>query len=206
MSSAPAQLEQSSGIGVGSPTIAPPAIIQPACLQPTVAEALGGILRNPLRALATGFNWKTAVLSAILRALMFFFTNLRSGHALALRATLVEACYATCASGVFGMVTERIRSARPAWLTGLMVWFALPASLLTLQFFVHRFFGTPQLKASMIGSFCFAALGTGFNWFAMRRGAMMVGAERRSFAADLKALPAIVWAFLTAIPRALLNR
>ena len=55
--------------------------------------------------------------------------------------------------------------ARPAWLTGLTVWFALPATLLTAQFFVHRAFGTPQLKASMIGSFCFAALGTGFNWF-----------------------------------------
>jgi hypothetical protein len=161
------------------------------------------MLRHPLRALSEGFNWKTAVLSAILRALMFFLTNLRSGHSLALRATLVEACYATCASGVFGMITQRIRSARPAWLTGVMVWFALPASLLSLQYFVHRFFGTPQFKASMIGSFCFAALGTGFNWFAMRRGAMIVGAERRSFAADLKALPAIVWAFLTAIPRAL---
>jgi hypothetical protein len=113
--------------------------------------------------------------------------------------------------GVFGTITERIRNARPAWLTGLTVWLFLPCLMLTIQYNVHRFFGTPQLRASMIASFCFLALGTGFNWFAMRRGAMLVGkpgarSERRSFAADLRSLPALIWAFVTSPARALLSR
>lgn len=161
---------------------------------------------HPLAAIVASFNWKTAAISAILRGLMFFCTNLRSGHSLALRATLVEACFAICASGVIGAITQRIRNARPEWLRGLAIWFLLPATLLTVQFFVHRAFGTPQLKVSMIGSFCFAALGTGFNWFAMRRGALLVSSgTSRSFGADLKAIPGLVWEFVSAIPRALLR-
>jgi hypothetical protein len=156
-------------------------------------------------ALVASFNWKTALVSAMLRAAIFFCTNLRSGHQLALRATLVEAIYAISAMGIFGAVTERIRNARPAWLTGVVVWIAIPATMLTVQFFVHRACGTPQLRTSMIASFCFAALGTGFSWFAMRRGAMMVGAERSSLASDLRAVPLLLWEFLSAGPRALLR-
>ena len=66
----------------------------------------------------------------------------------------------------------------------------------------------------MIASFCFAALGTGFNWFAMSRGAFLVGdpmvggphgGRRRSFAADLRALPLLLWDFVSAGPKALLR-
>jgi hypothetical protein len=177
---------------------------------PSLASALFDLLRHPFAGLVEGFNWKTAAISAILRGIMFFLTNLRSGQQLALRATLVEATYAICAMGVFGSITERIRNARPAWLTGLTVWLFLPGLMLSIQYNVHRFFGTPQLRISMIASFCFAALGTGFNWFAMRRGAMLVGSPLvgeggRSFAADLRALPALIWAFVTAPARALLR-
>jgi hypothetical protein len=203
-------LEIQSGPEANPPAAQRSAPLDPGLRQttgsPLLSTALGSLARHPLAALLEGFNWKTAIISAVLRATLFFFTNLRSGSQLALRATLVEAAYAICASGLLGAVTERIRGARPEWLTGLTVWVAMPVTLLTAQFFVHRFFGTPRLGASMVGSFCFAALGTGFNWFAMRRGAMMVGADRQSFTSDLRALPAIIWAFVTAIPRALASQ
>lgn len=173
---------------------------------PELGAALASVLRQPFSTLVEAFNWKTAAISAILRAILFFCANLRAGQQLALRATLVEAAYAVCAMGVFGALTQRIRNARPAWMTGLTIWLGIPATMLTVQYFVHRSFGTPELRASMIASFCFAALGTGFNWFAMRRGAMIVGAEHRSFAADLRELPNLVLAFVTALPRALFAR
>jgi hypothetical protein len=114
-------------------------------LAPSLATALRGLLRSPFRALIEEFNWKTALISAILRAILFFFNNLRSGHQLALKATLVEAVFAISAMGVFGAVTERILNARPVWLTGLMVWLAIPATMLSTQYCVHRFFGTPPI-------------------------------------------------------------
>jgi hypothetical protein len=180
-----------------------------------IADVLADVFRKPVTSLVGGFNWKTAAISAILRAIMFFCTNLRAGHTLALKATLVEGTYAIVTMGVLGAATERIRHARPAWLTGLLVWLAIPAFLLFVQYNVHHFFGTPELRRSMIASFCFAALGTGFNWFAMRRGALLVGdplvggphaARKQSFAADLRALPILVWDFVTAVPKALLRR
>jgi len=182
----------------------------------SLAEALLELLRKPFTSLVGGFNWKTAAISAMLRAIMFFFTNLRAGHDLALKATLVEGCYAIITMGIFGAATERIRHARPAWLTGLIVWLAIPGLLLFVQYNVHSFFGTPELRRSMIASFCFAALGTGFNWFAMRRGAFLVGdpmvggphggGRKRSFADDLRALPFLLWDFVSAGPKALVRR
>lgn len=59
-------------------------------LHQNLAEALLDLLRKPVTSLVAGFNWKTAAISAMLRAIMFFFTNLRAGHILALKATLVE--------------------------------------------------------------------------------------------------------------------
>ena len=107
-----------------------------------LAGALLDLLRKPVTSLVGGFNWKTAAISALLRAIMFFFTNLRAGHNLALKATLVEGTYAVVTMGVFGAATERIRHARPAWLTGLIVWLAIPGLLLFVQYNVHSFFGT----------------------------------------------------------------
>jgi len=184
--------------------------LQPRCREaqaPSLSAALLDLLRHPFTALVAEFNWKTAAISALLRA----------GHRLALRATLVEAVFAILAMGLFGTITQRIRNARPAWLTGLAVWLILPSLMLTVQFFVHRAFGTPRLLVSMIASFCFAALGTGFTWFAMRRGALLAGSQsfasqpdnaqpeapaRSSFAADLRAIPSLVWEFIAAAPRA----
>ncbi len=159
--------------------------------------------------LAAGFNWKMAVWSAVLRGVMFFATNLRAGHSAALRATWVEAVYALVSMGVLGAATERIRDLRPAWLTAVMVWAAMPVLTLMGEFEVHMAFGTPRMKTSMIASFCLAAVGSGFSWFAMRRGAFLVGevgVREPSFMDDLRQVPMLVWEFVSAGPRALMAR
>lgn len=159
--------------------------------------------------LAAGFNWKMAVWSAALRGFMFFFTNLHAGRNAALRATFVEAAYALISMGLLGAATEKIKDARPAWLTALMVWVAMPVLTLIGEFEVHMAFATPRMKSSMIASFCLAAIGSGFSWFAMRRGAFLVGEpgmQDPSFAEDLRAVPMLVWEFVSAGPRALMAR
>ena len=159
--------------------------------------------------LAAGFNWKMAVWSAALRGGMFFLTNLHAGHTAALRATIVEATYALISMGLLGAATEKIKDARPAWLTAVMVWVAMPVLTLIGEFEVHIAFGTPRMRSSMIASFCLAAIGSGFSWFAMRRGAFLVGEpgmQDPSFAEDLRAIPMLVWEFVSAGPRALMAR
>ena len=101
-------------------------------------------------------------------------------------------------------VTQRVRHARPVWATGLVVWLGLPSVLLCFQTAVHTLFGTQHMKAGLIFSFCMAAVGSGFNWFAQRRGVLVTGPE--STGGDFKALPGVLRDFLLAGPRALLNR
>ncbi|HEY5056369.1 MAG TPA: hypothetical protein VII58_09425 [Acidobacteriaceae bacterium] len=159
--------------------------------------------------LAAGFNWKMAVWSAVLRGGMFFLTNLRAGHRAALRATLVEAVYALVSMGLLGAATERIKDLRPAWLTAVMVWAAMPVLTLIGEFEVHMWSGTPRMKTSMFASFVLSAIGSGFTWFAMQRGAFLVGEpgiEDPSFMEDLRAVPLLVWDFVSAGPRALMAR
>jgi len=159
--------------------------------------------------LAAGFNWKMAVWSAVLRGGMFFLTNLRAGHGAALRATLVEAVYALVSMGLLGAATERIKDLRPEWLTAVMVWAAMPVLTLVGEFEVHVWFGTPRMKTSMMASFVLSAIGSGFTWFAMRRGAFLVGevgVREPTFMEDLRAVPILVWEFVSAGPRALMVR
>jgi hypothetical protein len=179
--------------------------LQPIAAPISLPRALLAIARHPIQALLGNWNWKVALISAILRAIMFFCTNIGAGRHHALRAMLVEAVYATFAAGILGAVTERLRNACPQGLTNLIVWLALPTLMLVIQFFVHRFFATPRLRTSMIASFIFAALATGFNLFAQRRGAMIVGEGRTTILHDLRAIPRLLADFLLAAPRALVS-
>lgn len=54
--------------------------------------------------------------------------------------------------------------------------------------------------SSMVATFVFAAVATGFNWFAMSRGAFVTG-EGRSFRRDLLLLPKLVVQFVAALPK-----
>ena len=169
-----------------------------------VHRVLGAILRHPRSLLGT-WNWKAAAVSAIIRALMFLFINLRSGHASAARAMLVEAVYATFAAGLLGSITQHLRHTVPRATTALIVWAGLPTLLLIVQYFVHHATGTPRLRTSLIASFVFAAFATGFNWFAMQRGTMLTGGEASSTISDLRRLPIVLADFLLILPRAALR-
>ena len=161
-----------------------------------LGTALRGILYHPLRLLAA-WNWKTAAVSAVLRAAIFFFSNHRAGSGPALKAMLVEAVWATLAAGFAGAVTQRLRHAVPVRRTVLVVWLALPLCLLVAQLTVHRAMRTPHLRTGVLASFVFAALSSGFNWFAMARGAFVTG-EHRSFTRDLHLVPRLLADFLAA--------
>jgi MFS-type transporter involved in bile tolerance (Atg22 family) len=152
------------------------------------------------------WSWKSASISALLRASTFFATNLRAGRFDAIRAGLVEAVFAIFAAGIMGAMSQRLRLARPAWSTALFVWLAMPAAMLLAQFGVHRLAGTPHLGTGLIASFCFAAIASSFSWYAMRHGALLGGDAETSLTHDLRHLPRIVLGYILAIPRALLGK
>jgi hypothetical protein len=161
----------------------------------SLPSELGLLLRRPLLVLRQ-WNWKAALFSALLRAILFFFTNRHAGRNSAFKAMLVELVYATFAAGVAGAVTQRLRHAVPRAATAVVVWLAVPAAMLLAQAAVHDALGTPRLRVSLIASFLFSAFATGFNWFAMSRGVFVTG-EGRSFARDLLLVPRLILQFVT---------
>lgn len=154
------------------------------------------IVRHPL-ALLRDWNWKAAAFSAMLRAVIFLVANRHATHHAALKASITELVYATVAAGIAGSVVQRLRHAEPAGQTACFVWLVLPLLMTAAQYDIHRLVGTPHLRASVIASLLFSAFASGFNWFAMRRGALVTGAER-SFTRDLALVPKLIAQFLLA--------
>lgn len=177
--------------------------MRPKALPPreNLGEALREMLRRPVRTLVPPWSWKAAVFTAVLRALAFFITNLRSGRAEATKAMLVEALFAVFAGGLIGAISQQLRKAKPLWATALVVWFGLPGLMLLAQAGVHRVVHTPHLSGGLVASFLLAALAAAFTWYAMRHGAMLGGVDETTVRHDLQALPSITLNFLLAGPR-----
>ena len=163
----------------------------------TLGGALRWILRHPWRAVALRWNYKAALLSAALRGTLFFVTNLSAGVNAATSALTTEFAFRLVASGFFGALTQAFRLAQPERAAMLAFMVLLPAISHSLELLVHWRRGTPELLVSISASMAFTALSTAFNLFAMRRGALIVGADQRSLLADLRLMPRLVWLFLS---------
>jgi len=144
------------------------------------------------------WNWKSAVVSALCRACIFFAINLSAGLEAAVAAMQVEFAYRAVAAGFYGSLTERfarMRSERQARRAATLV---VPAVAHLVEFGIHAWADTAVLGWSIVGSIAFSVLTTRFNLFAMRRGVLTVGHGSASWWQDLRAMPAMVAAFLSA--------
>jgi hypothetical protein len=170
---------------------------------PTVGAVFEGLLRHPLRNLIHRWNWKSAVLSSLFRAGIFFFTNLVAGWHAAVGALLAELALRAATSGFYGAVTEAFSEARPVWaaMTALMV--VLPLVTHSLELLVHWLRGTPKLGLSITASVIFTACSTSFNVYAMRHGVLTVGGKSKSLREDLGRILPLLGQFMLAGPRAI---
>lgn len=149
------------------------------------------------------WNWKAAVLSALYRAPIFFITSLRDGLKGALSAMLVESLFRSMTSGFYGAATQALRRFRPEWLAITLILVVLPGLVQLLEAVVHWLRGTHNLKAGLWVSFIVTAIASLFNFYAMRRGALLTGGEGQSFGRDLKRIPILIGGFIAAGPLAL---
>lgn len=166
----------------------------------TTGAALRRLLTHPVDLLIRRWNWKAALTSSIIRGLIFFFANLKSGMHAALGAMLAEYCYRALTSGFYGAITQTLGESEPEWQAALAASVLLPLSSHVIEFFVHLLRHTPNLKTSIISSVVFTIFSTLFNLYAMRRGTMVVGKGSRSFGDDMKALPGVIGGFLSVLP------
>jgi hypothetical protein len=172
----------------------------------TVRQAFLLLLRHPYKYLLQRWNWKSAVLSSLLRASLFFATNLAAGLPAAIAAMKTELVFRGVTSGFYGALTEAFRKAEPPWEAALTVMFLLPVANHSIELLVHWLRGTQKLFPSILASVILTAFSTLFNFYVMRRGVLIVGAGRHSLGKDLQKLPRLVVDFVTWIPRFVIRR
>jgi hypothetical protein len=168
-------------------------------------EVLSGLFRRPQRVLFL-WNWKAACLSIILRAPIFLGVTVRRGFRVSASAVLTECLFCAITAGFYGALVQNLRDAKPQWLTLLFLTVALPGIFQVFEFLLHRLHGTPHLKIAEFISIGVSAISALFNWYAMRRGALLVGGEGGSFGSDLRRLPRLIFAFITSGPRSWRSR
>jgi len=115
-------------------------------------------------------------------------------------AMAAEWMYRAIASGFYGAITQHISEVEPEWEAAVCLIILLPLSSHSIEFLVHWLRHTPDLKTSIVSSISFTVISTLFNFYAMRRGAMVVGANAASIAADLRAMPRVIAGFVAAGP------
>jgi signal transduction histidine kinase len=147
--------------------------------------------RNPYTVLVATWNWKAAVLSAAMRAPVFLLTTCGHGWRRA-----GETAFRVTTTGVFAAAIQAFRDAEPEWAALGIILAAIPLISLALDGLLHTLLRTPNLAAGMLISLLMSAISSLFNWYVMRRGALLMGRESHSFGADLRALPRLILGFL----------
>ncbi len=179
---------------------------------PTVGEVLKDLFYNPIQKILLRWNWKSALLGAILRSSIYLTTYLvkKEGAKAALGAAIVEFLMRIIVAGITGSMLQAFRKATPTWLAMLTVMIGFPILTHGVEFATHYIhesivssvYGTEMITKTLISTFgvslLFSALSAIFNLFAMKKGALVVGGQDdKSLWADLKQMPMIVFEFIT---------
>jgi hypothetical protein len=167
---------------------------------PRLSRLLFALLRRPQGILRL-WNWKNAVLSVALRGPIFLAAAARLGWKSAITALCVEIIFCVVTAGFYGAVVQSLKDAEPRWLTAILLAGAIPLIFQVLEYWMHWLRGTPHLHIAAIVSFFAAAIAALFNWYAMRRGTLLVGGEGTGFGRDLRRLPLLLLRFFAILPR-----
>jgi hypothetical protein len=171
----------------------------------TLLHVLFVLARNPLQIVVL-WNWKSALLSVVLRGPIFLVAAGRQGWQAAFAALLTESVFCAVSAGFYGAIVQSLKDAEPQWLTGVFLAALIPVIFQVLEYLLHWFRGTPHLRIAEIVSLIVSGLSALFNWYAMRRGTLLVGGEGANFGGDLRRLPRLFVGFVAILPRKMIAR
>jgi hypothetical protein len=169
-----------------------------------VFEVFRYLFRHPLETMVYRWNWKAAVLSALLRSPIFFTAYLlqKQGLLIALGAMIAQFAFRTLFGGVNGALIQAFRRVEPAWHAVLTIPLILAAFSHVVEFVVQAAYdaatGTRGKGKAIAVSVLVSIISAVFNLFAMRRGALLVKDEsKQSFGRDLIRMPWLVFEFIS---------
>ncbi len=180
----------------------------------SVGDVFRSLIAHPAQ-IITRWNWKAALLGAMLRA-SFYVTVYKASKEnwrAALVAALVEFTFRFLTSGASGALVQSFRRATPVWLATLIVTISLPTISHSIEYFTHyaqeRYFSelvpastNNSRQIAFAVSVLFSVLSAMFNLFIMRHGVLLVGAgnESKSLWSDIKRFPLLIVEFVSFLP------
>lgn len=177
---------------------------------PTNEKSIGGVIsflvKHPLEAVIYRWNWKAAVLSALLRSPIFLVAYRKEGLALAFGAAFAQFFFRTLFGGINGAIIQSFSKVEPAWHAVLTVPLILACFSHLVEFIVQSVYdsytGTTSMGKAIVASVIISIISAVFNLFAMRRGTMLVKDENsQSLWKDFKSFPRITYEFILLPPR-----
>src|SRR5258706_8425233 len=182
--------------------------------QISVSDVFRSLIHHPAQ-FVTRWNWKAVVLAVIVRGFIYLIIFSASGESwlVTLTAVLVELPFRILTTGVAGALVQSFRKATPVWLAGAIVSVLLPAFSHTVEFFTHylqeRYLYDIFAASEKNGrqktfaiSVLFSVISVLFNLYAMRNGALLVGAAEatQSPRKDFRQLPWLIKEFVITLP------
>lgn len=179
-----------------------------------VGDVFRNLIRHPFQLLSR-WNWKAALLGAMLRSTFYYTVYQASGEnrMVIMAAVAVEFVSRFLSTGIAGAVVQSFRRSTPIWQANIIVSIVLPAFSHTVEFVVH--YGQERYLYDLLAasetsarlrtfaiSVLFSVISVLFNLFAMRHGVLLVGAgeETKSLGSDIKRLPRMVGEFTAWLP------
>lgn len=138
------------------------------------------------------WNWKTAVLSACLRAILFALCAKHGGPAVILKTALMELAITALLAGFQGAVAQKLRHSKPAWRATLLCAAAVAIITHPVEYVLHNLAQTPGTSTGVALSLVYTVIATRFSLYMMQRGLFLVGDKSNSFLTDLRRLPVLI--------------
>ncbi len=165
----------------------------------TITGVTWDILRHPFRTLVLNWNWKSAIISSVSRAPIFFGAYLahKQGLRMALLAMSVQFVFRAITGGTNGAIIQSFSKIEPVWHAVVTIPIVLTVVMHIGEWFLQSAFdsvtGSSGKTTAVLLSIFGSVVSSGFNLLAMRRGLLLVKDEsQQSFWHDIKQMPWIV--------------
>ncbi len=137
----------------------------------------------------THWNWKVALMTAVLRGLACVFALRHMEQHARNHFGLVEAAFVVATCGFFSALQQQsleIRSDLLAWFTCVVV---IPFTSLGIDAGLHFWLDGRDTRQLGVAAVIFTLVSATFHWHMIRNGVLLVGEQSHTFATDLKRIP-----------------
>lgn len=145
----------------------------------------------------THWNWKVALMTAVLRGLACVFALRHMEQHARNHFGLVEAAFVVATCGFFSALQQQSLEIRSQWLAWLCCVIVVPFTSLGIDAGLHFWLDGRDTRQLGVAGMIFTLISATFHWHMIRNGVLLVGEESHTFATDLKRIPRLTVSYFT---------